>query len=108
MPAPEPKHDVFQAVADPTRRRMLQLLAEKEMSIATITDQFSLSRTAINKHLHILTEAGLLTKHKVGRETRYRLQPEGLIELDQWVSHFEKYWSGKLAALVQFVESNED
>jgi len=101
------KHDVFQAVADPTRRKMLILLADKEMPIASITEQFPISRTAVNKHLHVLADAGLVQSKKVGRETRYRLQPEPLKELQKWLSFFEKYWADKLSALKEYVESDD-
>ncbi|MEK5389078.1 metalloregulator ArsR/SmtB family transcription factor [Margalitia sp. FSL K6-0131] len=102
------KHDVFQAVADPTRRKMLILLADKEMPIASITEQFPLSRTAVNKHLHVLADAGLVQSKKVGREIRYKLQPEPLKELQKWLSFFEKYWADRLSALKEFVENDEE
>jgi len=100
------KHDVFQAVADPTRRKMLIMLADKEMPIASITEQFPISRTAVNKHLHVLADAGLVQSKKVGRETRYKLQPEPLKELQKWLSFFEKYWADRLSALKEFVEND--
>lgn len=98
------KNDIFQAVADPTRRKLLKLLAEKEMSITTITEYFPITRTAINKHLHVLLVAGLVSSQKAGRETRYKLQPEPLVELKQWLSFFEQYWDEKLSVLKEFVE----
>ncbi|PKR84219.1 ArsR/SmtB family transcription factor [Heyndrickxia camelliae] len=103
----EIKHDVFQAVADPTRRKMLILLADREMPITSITEQFPISRTAVNKHLHVLANAGLVQSKKVGRETRYKLQPEPLKELQKWLSFFEKYWADKLSALKEYVESDD-
>jgi DNA-binding transcriptional ArsR family regulator len=107
MPSSQAKHDVFQAVADPTRRKILKLLAEQEMPIASITESFPITRTAINKHLFVLSEAGLVSHKKVGRETRYTLQPEPLQELKEWLSFFELYWDNKLSALKSFVESEE-
>jgi DNA-binding transcriptional ArsR family regulator len=102
------EHDVFQAIADPTRRRLLKLLADNEMPIAAITECFPISRTAVNKHLHVLSDAGLVSSHKVGRETRYKLQPEPLVELKQWLSFFEQYWANKLSALKELVETDND
>jgi DNA-binding transcriptional ArsR family regulator len=102
------KHDVFQAIADPTRREVLRLLAEKELPISEITSHFTMSRTAIAKHLHILSEAELVSGHKVGREKRYRLQPETLKELKQWLSFYEQFWSNKLTKLKHVVENPED
>ncbi|HZG15428.1 MAG TPA: metalloregulator ArsR/SmtB family transcription factor [Candidatus Bathyarchaeia archaeon] len=108
MAAPALKHDVFQAIADPTRRRMLTLLADKEMPIAAISECFPITRTAVNKHLHVLSDAGLVSSKKVGRETRYRLQPEPLVEIKQWLNFFEQYWDEKLFALKMFVESDDE
>jgi DNA-binding transcriptional ArsR family regulator len=69
------KHDVFQAIADPTRRELLSLLAEDEMPVTIISSHFPISRTAVSKHLRVLTEAGLVTEQKVGRETRDKRKP---------------------------------
>jgi DNA-binding transcriptional ArsR family regulator len=102
------KHDVFQAIADPTRREVLRLLAEKELPISEITSHFTMSRTAIAKHLQILSEAELVSGRKVGREKRYRLQPESLQELKQWLSFYEQFWSNKLIKLKHVVENPED
>ena len=99
------KYDVFQAIADPTRRKVLQLLSEEELAISEITSHFSISRTAITKHLHILSEAELVSGRKVGRERRYRLQPEPLTELQQWLSYYERFWSNKLSILKYEVEN---
>ncbi len=108
MGAPALKHDVFQAIADPTRRRLLKLLADKEMPITAISECFPISRTAVNKHLHVLFDAGLVSSQKVGRETRYKLQPEPLGEIKQWLTFFEKYWDEKLSFLKEFVEADSD
>jgi DNA-binding transcriptional ArsR family regulator len=102
------KHDVFQAIADPTRRKVLQLLAEKELAISEITAHFSMSRPAVAKHLQILTEAELISGQKVGREKIYRLQPEPLTELKQWLSFYEKFWDNKLSVLKHLVEDHPD
>ncbi|USK74497.1 ArsR/SmtB family transcription factor [Peribacillus frigoritolerans] len=98
------KHDVFQAIADPTRRKVLQLLAEGDLPISEITSHFSMSRTAIAKHLHILSEAELVSGRKVGREKRFRLQPEPLAELKQWLSFYDQFWDNKLSILKHVIE----
>ncbi|WMX55033.1 metalloregulator ArsR/SmtB family transcription factor [Peribacillus sp. R9-11] len=100
------KHDVFQAIADPTRRKVLQLLAEGELPISEITSHFSMSRTAIAKHLHILSEAELVSGRKVGREKRFRLQPEPLAELKQWLSFYDQFWDNKLSILKHVIENS--
>jgi len=102
------KHDIFQAIADPTRREVLKLLAEKERPISEITAQFDMSRTAIAKHLHVLSDADLVVGKKVGREKRYSLQPEPLKELKQWLSYFDRYWDNKLSRLKHVVEHNNE
>jgi len=102
-----PKHDVFQAIADPTRRELLRLLADKEMPVTVISGHFPISRTAVSKHLRILSEAGLVTERKVGRETRYRLQPDPLLELKKWLSYYERFWENKMAVLKHYVESKD-
>jgi DNA-binding transcriptional ArsR family regulator len=102
------KHDVFKAIADPTRREVLRLLAESERPISEITSHFSMSRTAVTKHLQILTEAELISGRKEGREKIYMLHPEPLTEVKQWLSYYEKFWENKLSMLRHMVENNED
>ena len=95
----------FRRLPTRLRRKVLQLLSEKELAISEITSHFSISRTAITKHLHILSEAELVSGRKVGRERRYRLQPEPLTELQQWLSYYERFWSNKLSILKYEVEN---
>lgn len=104
MVSVQPKHDVFQAVADPTRRRLLSLLTGEEMPVNALCGHFSISRTAVSKHLRILADAGLVKERKAGRETRYRLDPEPLMELKRWLAYYERFWENKLAALQRYVE----
>lgn len=102
------KHDVFQAIADPTRREVLRLLAEKKRPISEITSHFSISRTAIAKHLHILSEANLVSGKKEGREKIYQLHSEPLTEIKQWLAFYEQFWSNKLSVLKYLVENEEE
>lgn len=102
-----PKHDVFQAIADPTRRKLLKLLVDQEMPVTAISGHFPMSRTAVSKHLRILADAGLVKERKVGRETRYRLEPEPLLELKRWLAYYERFWENKLAALKMYLESDD-
>jgi len=106
MSASPAKHDVFQAIADPTRRKLLELLSEQEMAVTAISSHFPISRTAVSKHLRILSEAGLVKEQKIGRETRYRMQPEPLRELQSWLSYYERFWENKLHALKRLVEDD--
>ncbi|TDG00190.1 ArsR/SmtB family transcription factor [Paenibacillus piri] len=103
-----PKHDVFQAIADPTRRQLLKLLVDKEMAVTVISGHFPMSRTAVSKHLRILSDAGLVRERKVGRETRYSLQPEPLLELKRWLSYYERFWENKLNVLKHLVEIDSE
>jgi DNA-binding transcriptional ArsR family regulator len=107
MAASSPKHDVFQAIADPTRRKLLKLLVDQEMPVTVISGHFPMSRTAVSKHLRILADAGLVKERKFGRETRYRLEPEPLLELKRWLAYYERFWENKMAALKRYVESDE-
>lgn len=107
MAASEQKHDVFRAIADPTRRTLLRLLVEQEMPVTAITGHFPISRTAVSKHLRILVDAGLVKERKVGRETRYRSETGPLLELKRWLAFYELYWENKVAALKRYVESDE-
>lgn len=104
MAEPAHKYDVFQAIADPTRRKLLGLLDE-EMSVTAISGHFPMSRTAVSKHLRVLREARLVKERRVGRETRYRIQPEPLVDVKDWLSYFERFWENKLGALKAYVES---
>lgn len=94
------ERDVFGAVADPTRRKLLHLLGEaEELPLHELTPHFRMGRTAVSKHLAILKEAGLVTDRKVGRETRYRLNAAPLQEIKDWVSFYEKFWIERVALL---------
>ena len=108
MAASQQKHDVFQAIADPTRREVLRLLAEKELPISEISSHFPISRTAVAKHLRILSEAELVSSRKVGREKIYRLHPEPLTELKRWLAYYEKFWENKLSQLKHVMEHPEE
>lgn len=103
-----PRHDVFQAIADPTRRSLLRLLGEREMPVTVISEHYPMSRTAVSKHLRILADAGLVQERKSGRETRFRLTPEPLLELKEWLAYYERFWENKLSALRRYVEEEEN
>jgi DNA-binding transcriptional ArsR family regulator len=107
MAEPAHKPDVFQAIADPTRRRLLELLGDEEMPVNVISGHFAMTRTAVSKHLRILADAGLVRDRKVGRETRYRLDPEPLRELKRWLAYYERFWENKLSALKRYVEEDD-
>lgn len=101
------KYDVFQAIADPTRRKLLELLADGELPIATLCGDFTMSRTAVTKHLHILESAGLVTSRKVGREKLYCLEARPLQQLRSWLAFYEQFWDSKLSKLQKVIENEQ-
>jgi DNA-binding transcriptional ArsR family regulator len=96
--------DVYTAIADPTRRGLLDLLAEGERPVKRLAEPFAMTRPAVSQHLRVLREAGLVTERRVGRERRYRLRAAPLREVDEWVGHFERFWRGRLEALGEHLE----
>ena len=102
------QHDVFQAIADPTRRKILMLLADEEMSIASFVKRFPMSRTAVNKHLGMLSDAGLVKNQRAGRETHYRANSAPLVAVRQWIAFVERYSDEKWHFPIQRVESDEE
>ncbi len=95
----QPVGDVFHAVADPTRRALLDLLAQSEEPVNSLAERFSMSRPAISQHLAILLRTRLVRARRVGRERRYRLQPQPLEEIYDWIALYERFWRTKLTAL---------
>jgi DNA-binding transcriptional ArsR family regulator len=95
----QPARDVFHAVADPTRRALLDLLAQGEEPVNSLAERFAMSRPAISQHLAILLRTRLVRARRVGRERRYRLQPQPLEEIYEWVALYERFWTNKLSAL---------
>ena len=97
--------DVYEAVADSTRRKLLQMLAEAdELALHEITVHFQMGRTAVSKHLAILKDADLVISRRVGRETRYRLNATPLKEIRDWVSFYEGFWKERIVKLKQLLE----
>lgn len=93
------KRDVFQAIADPTRRAILVLIAAQAMTPNAIADQFDISRQATSKHLRILNECGLMDATRSGREIHYRLKLEKMQEIDVWLEQFRKLWEQRYSQL---------
>lgn len=101
--------DVYSAVADPTRRELIRMLSEAdELPLKDLTAAFRMGRTAISKHLIVLKEAGLVSERKVGRETRFKLTPEPLQEIQDWVSYYEQFWDVRLTRLQNLLEDENE
>ena len=95
----------FQALADPTRRAVLDLLRRGSQPAGAIAGAFPISRPAISKHLRLLRRAHLVREHREGRNRVYQLNPEPLRAIDSWLDHYRRFWSANLASLKQFVET---
>ncbi len=104
----EIRRDVFQSIADPTRRAIIGLVAEEPRSLNKIAEQFDISRPAISQHIKILSECGLLDITQFGRERYCEVRFEKLDEVTQWVEKFKQIWHKRLDALEQFLENNHE
>lgn len=89
------KRDIFQAIADPTRRAILVLIAANAMTPNAVADHFEISRQATSKHIRILSECGLLKQMKSGREIYYELEMKKMHELDIWLGTLRKIWESR-------------
>jgi DNA-binding transcriptional ArsR family regulator len=95
----------FQALADPTRRAVLDLLRHGSQPAGQIAGAFPVSRPAISKHLRLLRRAHLVREHREGRHRVYQLNPEPLRAVDSWLDHYRRFWELNLANLKNFVEA---
>ena len=95
----ETRRDIFQAIADPTRRAIITLIALQSMTPNAIAEHFNSSRQAISKHLQILTECELLNQKQKGREIYYQLEVHKMKEIDKWLNQFRKIWEARLNQL---------
>ena len=93
------RRDVFQAIADPTRRAIIVLIALHAMTPNAIAEHFDMTRQSISKHLRILSECELLTKKQEGREIYYQLQVDKMKEIDKWITQFRKIWESRFNQL---------
>ncbi|MBP2160215.1 MULTISPECIES: helix-turn-helix transcriptional regulator [Asticcacaulis] len=97
--------DIFRAIADPTRRAILDALRNGPQPVNAVAEAFPVSRPAISKHLRILREAGVVEETRHGRERLYRLKPAKLEPVDHWILTYRRFWAGHLNALKAFVET---
>ena len=91
--------DVFQVIADPSRRHMLQLLSKESLTISQLGENFEMSRPAVSKHIKILYGAGFISITGIGRERHCILKQDGFNELQDWINFFDKFWTNKLKKL---------
>jgi DNA-binding transcriptional ArsR family regulator len=95
----ETRRDIFQAIADPTRRAIITLIALQAMTPNAIAEHFDSTRQAISKHLQILTECELVTQKQQGREIYYQLEVDKMKEIDQWLIQFRNIWENRFNQL---------
>ena len=93
------RRDVFQAIADPTRRDILTLIAAKAMTPNALADHFDSSRQAVSKHIKILTECKLVRQEQMGREIYYHFNPQKMKEVDKWLEPFRVMWESRFSNL---------
>jgi DNA-binding transcriptional ArsR family regulator len=97
----------FEAIAEPNRRRILDLLRDGERPAGDLVDALAISQPGVSKHLRQLREAGLVSARADGQRRLYRLEPRGLAELDAWLAPYRQFWAARLAALDRHLEAEQ-
>ena len=98
------RRDIFQAIADPTRRAIISLIVVQAMTPNAIAEQFATSRQAVSKHIKILQECGLLSATLIGRERLYQVHPDKLREVFDWLTPFRQYWEERFSRLDEVLQ----
>jgi DNA-binding transcriptional ArsR family regulator len=98
------RRDVFRAIADPTRREIIRLLADRSLNLNAVAEKFHQSRPAISKHVKILAECGLVIVKQQGRERHCLARLERLSDVSDWVEQYKKFWNVKLDALENYLD----
>ncbi|MEO6285316.1 MAG: metalloregulator ArsR/SmtB family transcription factor [Dyadobacter sp.] len=101
------RRDVFQAIADPTRRAMIGLLANRTLTINDVAENFVMSQPAVSKHMHILMECGLVVMVKKGREKHCRANLSALEEVARWAEQYRAFWNDRLDILGDLLKNDE-
>ncbi len=98
------RRDVFQAIADPTRREIINLITHKSLNLNAVAENFSMSRPAVSKHIKILTECGLVVVKQNGRDRYCEAKLEKLSEVSDWIEQYRRFWNEKLDMLEIYLE----
>jgi len=98
------RRDVFQAIADPTRREIINMIAHQSLNLNSVAEKFHISRPAISKHIKILTECGLIVINQKGRERHCEARLNKLNEVSDWVEQYREFWNKKLDALEIYLD----
>ena len=96
---------IFEILADPTRRRVLELLSEQERTVGELVDELGMSQPAVSKQLRVLREAGLVAARVDAQRRVYRLRAAPLAEVDAWLAPYRRFWRGRLAALERHLDT---
>ena len=102
------RRDVFQAIADPTRREIIHLIAQQPRHLNDIAAHFPVSRQAVSLHIKILTECGLIEIRQQGRERFCEARLEKLQEVQDWIAQYQNFWTQKMQALKQFLDEESN
>ncbi len=108
MPQDESLDPVFHALADPTRRQLLALLAQGDGTTGALAASFTLSRPAISKHLKVLAEAGLVDRRRRGRNQVYTLEADRMAAAAEWLLGYRRFWRSRLGALKRHLEEEDE
>jgi DNA-binding transcriptional ArsR family regulator len=103
MPA-EIRRDVFQAIADPNRRQIIDLLANEPMTLNAIAERFHISRPAVSQHIKHLTECGIVEIEQKGRERYCKIQPQNLIPAFLWLEKYQQQWEARVDSFEKYVK----
>lgn len=101
------KADIFAVLANPVRRRILELLLERSATVNSLVDEFRLRRPAVSEHLQVLRKAKLVRDKRQGRERYYSIEPARLAEVDEWVKPFVRYWQRRMKALEDILDEED-
>jgi len=102
------RRDVFQAIADPIRREIIQLLSTDELSVNEVADRFDISRPAISRHLKILQECEIIKYNQVGRARLCQIQPQKLIPAFLWIKQYNKLWEDRIDSFENYINQLEN
>ena len=97
------RRDVFQAISDPTRRKIIDMIAQQPLKMNSVAENFTISRPAISRHIKILTECGLIIIRQHGRERFCEVNLNSLSHVSHWIEQYRAFWSGKLDQLEKFL-----
>jgi DNA-binding transcriptional ArsR family regulator len=100
---PEVRRDVFQAIADPNRREIIDLLAKEPMTLTAIADKFHISRPAVSQHIKHLVECGVVKVEQKGRERYCKIQPQSLIPAFLWLEQYQKQWEERINSFDRYI-----